>query len=525
MKKIKHLLSALGLLALAALPAAAAQPPTTGYYSISYDTAKGTSTMQIAGQIRVGVSSMTLSSQKVLIDGTSGFITVTGGSVTASAFFGNGSGLTDVGDGALRGDVKIATDAAKAYTDSLRADVKSTTDTLRADFSAFVSTAGPAITLKYDKTGGAISGNVTLGAYDLSGAVGVFTGSVTAGSFIGDGTGLTGLNKFGYVCDTFTANGVTTGFTLSDTPTNVEALNIYVDGLHQMRGADYSYTQPTTLAMSTAPAANTYSFVACYSTGVVAGAGNLAFTISTQTFSGINTFSRDIVGNVTGSAGGISSYTAAGSYSWVAPTGVRSINLTLCAAGGGGGDGTGGTDQGGGGGGGGGVVGFSLGVVAGTTYQVKVGSGGTGGADGGGASSAGVSSYFIVGTSTIISASGGIGGTSTAGGAGGAVNVTGTVTAGGAGGTSEPGPGAFGVAGPAISGGGGGGSGYTTISVGGNGAGALACPAGTSHGTGDSHGSGGASPCCGFGVGGNGDGSTAATGGVGFAEITYQVGR
>ncbi len=96
MKKIRHLLSALGLLALAVLPAAAAQPPTTGYYSITYDTAKATATLQIAGQIKVGVSSMTLSTAKVLIDGTSGFITVSGGSVTASSFFGDGSHLTGV---------------------------------------------------------------------------------------------------------------------------------------------------------------------------------------------------------------------------------------------------------------------------------------------------------------------------------------------------------------------------------------------------------------------------------------------
>ncbi|MBS3927807.1 MAG: hypothetical protein KGZ65_04365 [Sphingomonadales bacterium] len=78
MKKLRHLLTAIGLLACVAAPSAAVTLTTTGYYSLQYDTVKGTSTIQIAGEIKVAQSSMTLSTAKVIINGTTGFITLAG---------------------------------------------------------------------------------------------------------------------------------------------------------------------------------------------------------------------------------------------------------------------------------------------------------------------------------------------------------------------------------------------------------------------------------------------------------------
>ncbi len=57
---------ALGL----AAPAVALPPPTTGYNSLTYTIAKGTATLQIAGDICVGKSSMTLSTCRARLNGT-----------------------------------------------------------------------------------------------------------------------------------------------------------------------------------------------------------------------------------------------------------------------------------------------------------------------------------------------------------------------------------------------------------------------------------------------------------------------
>ena len=93
MKKTKNFLAAFGLLAASALPAAAAAPPTTGYYSITYDTSRGTATLQLAGIMTVAPTSSTLKTGALItLNGTSGLISTTYGisaaTVAATTFTG-----------------------------------------------------------------------------------------------------------------------------------------------------------------------------------------------------------------------------------------------------------------------------------------------------------------------------------------------------------------------------------------------------------------------------------------------------
>lgn len=77
MNTIRYLAAA-ALCGMAAPASAAVALATTGYYSLKYDTAKGTATMQLAGEVRLGVSSMTLLTPSVILNGTTGFITAVG---------------------------------------------------------------------------------------------------------------------------------------------------------------------------------------------------------------------------------------------------------------------------------------------------------------------------------------------------------------------------------------------------------------------------------------------------------------
>lgn len=75
----------------------------------------------------------------------------------------------------------------------------------------------------------------------------------------------------------------------------------------------------------------------------------------------------------------IETFTTPGATSWVAPSGVESVEYLVVAGGGGGGNGY---DTGGGGGGGGGMVlTGTIGVTGGDSYTLTVGAGGAGGAD------------------------------------------------------------------------------------------------------------------------------------------------
>ena len=58
--------------------------------------------------------------------------------------------------------------------------------------------------------------------------------------------------------------GSKTSFTLSQTPANAAALSCILDGLLLSQTSDYTYTPPTTIAVTTAPAANSTGFFCNY---------------------------------------------------------------------------------------------------------------------------------------------------------------------------------------------------------------------------------------------------------------------
>jgi len=200
--------------------------------------------------------------------------------------------------------------------------------------------------------------------------------------------------------------------------------------------------------------------------------------------------------SITATAITCTSYTSAGTYSWVAPTGVTSV--AVLAIGGGAAGGTNYQSNSPVNGGGGGGLGYynNYTVTPGNSYTVVVGNGGTPYVN---PPTAGGDSYFV-NTSTV---KGGGGSTGKSGGAGGSYVGTGGGT-GGAGGTGS---------GSTYSGGGGGAGGY----AGAGGAGGTANGAGSS-GSGGGGGGGGSyqnscfSSAGGGGVGLYGQGSSGAGG-------------
>ena len=210
------------------------------------------------------------------------------------------------------------------------------------------------------------------------------------------------------------------------------------------------------------------------------------------------------------------SYTTAGCYSWVAPSGVTSVAVVAIGGGGGGGAGYNGCCAYGGVGAPGAGLGYknAYSVTPGNSYTVKVGAGGVGTASAG-STTAVNNSYFVStavvkgGTAPYVGDGGGAGG-----GGGGFCAFVGAGGGGGAGGYSgSGGGGGVGVAGTAGSGGGGGGggSGYSVCRVAGGGGGTGIFGQG-SNGTGGAKGV--ASPTnCGAGKGGGG-GSSGTAGGT-----------
>ncbi len=200
-----------------------------------------------------------------------------------------------------------------------------------------------------------------------------------------------------------------------------------------------------------------------------------------------------------------STYTTAGSGTWLAPAGVSSVTAECWGGGGAGGGATGNPASGGGGGGGSYVKTSSISITSGLSYNYSVGAGGTGSTSSG---SSGGDSWFIS-TSTLL-AKGGRGGTyanadnmtaasatalttgnigtiSYYGGGGGTGGASGGTSAGGGGsaGTSSNGNYASGsTGGIAVAGGGAGANGTnlsanggSAIAVGGGGGGARATSA------------------------------------------------
>ena len=184
-------------------------------------------------------------------------------------------------------------------------------------------------------------------------------------------------------------------------------------------------------------------------------------------------------------AQGQQAYTTAGTYSWVAPTGVTSVAV-VAVGGGGAGSASGGANKGGGGGG----LGWknNISVTPGNSYTVVVGSAGANGCFGDG--TPGGNSYFI-NTSTVL----GGGGQANTSGVGGTYAGDG----GGNGGNGGIQPGGYGSAG-------GGAGGYTGNGGNGGRGGSPGCQTAGTSGVGGAGGGGGGAGSSGYGGSGGGVG-------------------
>ena len=98
MKLIKNLLAITCFLAALVAPdAAAVIPPATGYYSITYDTSKGTATIQLAGDLAVAPTSSTLKSGALIgLNGITGLISTTYGVSAATGVFSSTVTMGDI---------------------------------------------------------------------------------------------------------------------------------------------------------------------------------------------------------------------------------------------------------------------------------------------------------------------------------------------------------------------------------------------------------------------------------------------
>lgn len=216
-------------------------------------------------------------------------------------------------------------------------------------------------------------------------------------------------------------------------------------------------------------------------------------------------------------------FTSAGTFSWVCPAGVTSVQAE-CWGGGGGGDLDNANTKGGGGGGGGAYSKTNaITVVPGNSYQVIVGVAGTGGLGSGGSGTSGGDTSFT--TTPDCLAKGGTHGSAASGGSGG-------VTSGGAVGDTKFVGGDGATSTITKTGGSGGGSSAGTAAIGGNGV-AGSTTTGGAGGTaplgGGAGGAGGDVSVVGVagtapGGGGGGGGKLAAIGGAGAAgkvALTY----
>jgi hypothetical protein len=217
-------------------------------------------------------------------------------------------------------------------------------------------------------------------------------------------------------------------------------------------------------------------------------------------------------------------FTAAGTYTWIAPCGVTSVQVE-CWGGGGGGGGSSNAagDAGGGGAGGSYAVTTSVPVVPGNTYTVTIGSGGTAGTNTGTTGGTGGTTSFNI---TSVVATGGQGGTGSTSSATPGIGGTGTTT-GNAGGVFYAG--GNGGTGVSATDGGGGGGGAGNSAAGGIGSAPTAGTGGVTGGGNGGAGSSGATASAGSAPGGGGGaprssnttGRRGGAGGIGRVVLTF----
>ena len=121
-------------------------------------------------------------------------------------------------------------------------------------------------------------------------------GVLTGGGFVtlpSGGAGTPSTMTITAVSDNFlgSVTGSQKNFTLSNTPANAAALSCYLDGLLISQTSDYIYTPPSSIAVTTAPAANSTGFFCNYfvNTSTLPAVFILS---STQTVSGSNNFTQ-----------------------------------------------------------------------------------------------------------------------------------------------------------------------------------------------------------------------------------------
>lgn len=276
--------------------------------------------------------------------------------------------------------------------------------------------------------------------------------------------------------------------------------------------------------------------------GLTAGQ-SYTFRVFATNIYGASAFSS-VSNSITAAQAGQQAYTSAGTYSWVAPSGVTSVSVVAVGGGGGASD-----DYGGAAGGGGLGYKNNYSVTPGNSYTVAVGAGGISGKSSGQSGNPGSASYFVStcivrgggGGAGLKPSTGGAGGTYTGDGGGcGGVGGNSAGGGGGAGGYSGNGGRGQSVTTPAAaSGSGGGGGGGAGYGGGGGGVGILgqgsngAAGSGACSGNGGGGGSGGANGLSGSGAsgcngrggaygGGAGSGSrVVGDGGVGAVRIIW----
>ena len=145
------------------------------YYEVKNSTSVGVSTMSISGHICVAASTSTYQDCQLRLDGPGGFIQFPDGTTQSTAGGGGGASTVTVNTDQFSGNGSPASPLT----------LKSSSVTLEGN-GTLVRKAGDTM------TGDLALPNLTA-TYGVSAATGVFTSSVTASAFYGDGSNLTGL--------------------------------------------------------------------------------------------------------------------------------------------------------------------------------------------------------------------------------------------------------------------------------------------------------------------------------------------